>query len=71
MNTTRLVRLERLEEAYDPTTAWERTQGLASLLAAARALPPVDPWDLPDLEQNSSFGHLLQEARARQEQEGP
>ena len=61
---SRLTRLEKLEEECDPQTAWERTEGLCALLAAARRLPKRDPWDLPELEDDATgLGRLLREAR--------
>jgi hypothetical protein len=48
----------------DAATAWEHGAGLASLLEAARHLPPRELWDLPDLERRGSLGKLLAEARA-------
>ena len=50
-------------------TAWERTEGLAALLEAARSLPKRDPWDLPDLDTTSGLGKMLAEARAWQKEE--
>jgi hypothetical protein len=50
---------------------WRHSEGLASLLAASRALPRRSPWDLPDLDIRSGLGRLLAEARAwQQEVEG-
>ena len=43
---------------------WRGSVGLASLLEAARHLPPRDPWEMPDLENSGAMGRLLAEARA-------
>jgi hypothetical protein len=42
---------------------WRYTEGISSLLAAAKALPQRGPWELPDLEASGSMGRLLAEAR--------
>jgi hypothetical protein len=42
---------------------WRYTEGLASLLAASKAMPQRDPWDLPALDERSGLGRLLEEAR--------
>ena len=51
--------------AAEPDQAWQQTQGLHALLQAAKALPPREPWDLPDLdpEPQTGLGKLLVEAR--------
>jgi hypothetical protein len=72
---SRLWRLERLEAESDPWTAWERTEGLAALLDAARRLPQRDPWDAGgvedgDLEDSGSMGQLLREARREARERG-
>jgi hypothetical protein len=56
-----------------PLPALPAEDGLCALLAHAQALglPQRDPWDVPDLEQETSFSALLREARlAAREQEG-
>ena len=47
---------------------WRCTEGISSLLAAARSLPPGGPWDLPDLESTEGLGRLLAEARQCQKE---
>ena len=67
---SRLTRLEKLEEECDPQTAWERTEGLCALLAAARRLPKRIR-DLPELEDDATgLGRLLREARQWAERGG-
>jgi hypothetical protein len=44
---------------------WQTSVGLASLLAAAKALPRRDPWALPDLGECDGLAGLLAEARLR------
>jgi hypothetical protein len=58
-----------LLEAAEPDRAWERTHGLASLLAHARALPPRDPWDLDEVS-DTGMGALLKAARRSLKPEG-
>ena len=49
MRATLVHRLALLEAA-NPDQSWKYTKGLASLLEAARRLPPREPWDIPDLD---------------------
>ena len=42
---------------------WRCTEGISSLLAAAKALPQRDPWSLPTVEGCDGLTRLLQEAR--------
>jgi hypothetical protein len=49
---------------------WRYTEGISALLAAAKALPRRDPWDLPSVEEPTGLARLLEEAR-RWEQEHP
>jgi hypothetical protein len=65
-----VTRLALVEAALNPEDQWWKSEGLSSLLAAAKRLPPRDPWDLPDLEDAGSFGRLLKEARQWQEEHG-
>ena len=70
MRASRLTRLERAE-AYEPETGWQHTEGLSALLAAAKALPQRDPWDMPSVEDDrSGLAKLLQEARQWEETHG-
>jgi hypothetical protein len=47
---------------------WRSSVGLASLLAAAKALPRRDdPWAMPDLEPRDGLARLLEEARQWEE----
>jgi hypothetical protein len=48
--------------------AWEQTEGLCTLLEAARHLPKRGPWAMPDLESDTGMGKLLREARQGQEE---
>jgi hypothetical protein len=70
MRPNLLTRLALLEAA-EPTHAWERGQGLSSLLAYARSqgLPKRDPWDVDEIA-DTGLGKLLREARLRQQEEG-
>ena len=60
------LRERRQNQAPD----WRSTVGLSSLLAAANALPPRDPWSLPDLDPRDGLGRLLAEARQWQQEGG-
>ena len=51
---SRLTRLETLEDALDPETAWERTAGLCALLQARALLPPRAPLDEAALEADDT-----------------
>jgi hypothetical protein len=68
MRMRMMTRLALLEVA-EPERSWEHTCGLWSLLQAARALPPRDPWAMPDLEESGSMGELLRQARQQQEEQ--
>jgi hypothetical protein len=48
-----------------PPADWRMTEGLSSLLAYAKTLPPREPWALDDLS-DTGMGQLLREARLRQ-----
>lgn len=52
-----------------PRPHWSTTEGLASLLDAAKALPTRSPWDLPDVDDRSALGRMLAEARRWTQQE--
>ena len=68
---SRLTRLETLEDALDPETAWERTAGLCALLQARALLPPRAPLDEAALEaDDTGMGRLLREARQWQQERG-
>jgi hypothetical protein len=41
---------------------WRYTEGISSLLAAARSLPRRDPWDLSGVDTTTGMGKLLAEA---------
>jgi hypothetical protein len=43
---------------------WRYTEGISSLLEAARRLPRREPWDLPSVEDGGGLAKLLKEARA-------
>jgi hypothetical protein len=45
---------------------WRTSEGLSSLLAAARSLPRRDPWDLSGVDTTTGMGKLLAEARTWQ-----
>jgi len=72
MRQSLIARLVLVERALRPSAAWEHTEGLYSLLEAARHLPQRDPFALPEAESNTGMGKLLKEARRRlgQEEEG-
>lgn len=71
MKLSMMSRLALLEAA-SPEQAWRHTEGLAALLAYARAHPP-EVWEEEDAaEDMSGLGQLLREARRRlgREEEG-
>ena len=50
---------------------WRHTEGLASLLDAARPLPQQGPWSLPAVEEGGgALAKLLAEARQWQKDHG-
>jgi hypothetical protein len=63
--------LEQAAEALDPAQTWRQQDGLCARLqeAAALGLPSRDPWDLPDLEEETAFSQLLREARQWQREQ--
>jgi hypothetical protein len=51
-------------QAKRQVSDWRTSEGLYSLLQAAKALPRrEDPWGLSDLDTTSGLGKLLAEAR--------
>ena len=68
-NLTVLVLAAKRRQAARHVLGWERTEGLAALLAA-KPLPtrddPDDPWPMHDGDMGTGLGKMLAEARARQ-----
>src|SRR5215510_3558750 len=54
--------------AAQPDQAWQHNGGLSSLLQAAKALPPREPWDVERVDPADATGltKLLLEAKQRQ-----
>jgi hypothetical protein len=50
-------------QARQQVPDWRASEGLSSLLAAARALPRREPFDLPAVEACTGLARLLAEAR--------
>jgi hypothetical protein len=65
---TLLVLAAKRRLATRQTSAWEHTEGLWSLLQAAKALPRRDPWSLPSVEGCDGMARLLAEARQWQKE---
>jgi hypothetical protein len=63
--TLAAFRVQQRRQSQPPD--WRYSVGISSLLAAAKALPQRDPWDLPDLEAHDGMARLLKEAREWQE----
>ena len=60
---------QRRQAARTQPPDWRYTEGLASLLEAARALPKRDPWALPDLQDSGGLAGLLADARRRDQED--
>jgi hypothetical protein len=60
---------QRRQAARTQPPDWRYTEGLASLLEAARALPQRGPWDLPSVEESGGLAGLLADARRRDQED--
>jgi hypothetical protein len=66
---TLLVLAARRCQARTQLPDWRSTEGISSLLAAAKALPQRGPWEMPSVDDTSGLAGLLKEARAWQRKE--
>jgi hypothetical protein len=58
-----LVLAAKRRQATRHVPDWRTTEGLSSLLAAARSLPTREPFALPSVEDCTGLARLLAEAR--------
>ena len=56
---------QRRQAARTAPPDWRYSEGLASLLEAARHLPQRGPFELPDLQDCDGLARLLHDARAQ------